>query len=135
MLTLVEQNQSLVDMAGKLHEEIEQKTKELKDIKSKLAEQAEYKPGVKTGHIYGQAYSATVQLKEYVKWDQQVLDNLRLKMGDIEFFKVFKWEFEPISKKLLDGALEFGQYGADIRTAFTTTAGSPQISFKKLEAD
>jgi hypothetical protein len=132
MLKLAE-NLSLVDLAGKLHEEIDVKTKELKEIKAKLAKAAEYKPGSKTGHIFGDNYSATVQLKEYVKWDQTALDTLRQTMGDEEFFKVFKWEFEPQSKKVLDGALEFSAFGADIKKTFTVTQGAPQISFKRLE--
>jgi hypothetical protein len=124
----------LIDRAGVIHAEIAQKTLELRDLKTVIAKMASYKEGSKTGHIDGELFSATVQLKENVTWDQNKLEALRVLMGEEEFFKVFQWKFEPKSKKILDGALEFGQFGNQIREAFTVSPGSPQLSFKKLES-
>ena len=127
--------QTLVDRAAILHEEIAAKDKELKELKQLLAEGvAVFKEGSKTGHAFGVRWHAIVSLKEYIKWDQAALDALRIKMGDESFFKVFKWVFEPISKKLLDGAIEFDKdFGGDIKAAFAVTPGAPSVTFKPME--
>jgi hypothetical protein len=125
--------ESLVDRAGALHEEIAVKDKELKEIKRTLAGMAEYKEGSKTGHVFGQRYHAVVSLKTNVKWDQDALDRLRRTMGDPAFFRVFKWAYEPVSKKVLDGAIDFGEHGEAIRATYTETEGSPQVTFKLME--
>jgi hypothetical protein len=125
--------QTLVDYAAKLHEEISAKDKELKEIKKKLAEKAEFKEGSKTGHVFGVRWHATVALKEAIKWDQDALRALRLAIGDEDFFKIFKFIYEPVSKKALDGAIDFGLHGEDIKKAFTITPGSPQVTFKPME--
>ena len=128
-----ESAQSLVDRAGALHDEISAKDKELKELKLRLAELADYKEGSKTGHVFCDKFHATVALKENVKWDQKALEALRIKMGDANFFKVFRWIFEPQSKKVLDGAIDFGEFGSEIKKAFTTSPGSPQVTFKPME--
>jgi hypothetical protein len=129
----VDEAKGLVDRAGALHAEISEKTEELRGLKAKLASLAEFKPGSKTGHIYGNHFAATVQLSETLKWDQKKLGALRVTMGDEEFFKVFQWKYEPVSKKLVDGALEFGKFGGAIKEALTVVAGSPQATFKIME--
>ena len=125
---------ALVDKAAGLKETIADLTEQLREINLTLAEQAAYKPGSKTGHIAGGHYAAKIQLKEYTKWDQDALAAARAKMGDDEFFKIFKWTFEPKSAKTLAGALEFGQHGRLIEAARTITPGSPYIIFEKLES-
>ena len=124
----------LVDEAAALKESIEAQTERLREINQELASQAEFKDGAKTGHISGTFYTAKVQLKENVKWDQAALETMRAKVGDSEFFKVFKWTFEPKSAKVLAGALEFGQHKEMIEAARTVTPGAPSVSFEKLES-
>jgi hypothetical protein len=123
----------LIDRAGALDVEVKRKTEELRSMKARLAELAEYKEGSKTGHAFGGRFKITVSLRENVKWDQEALNRLRDAMGDEEFFKVFEWAFEPRSKKLLDGAIEFGRFGEAIKGTFTTAPGAPQVTFKPIE--
>lgn len=122
-----------VDEAAILHEEIARMDKRLKELKRELAEMALFKDGSKTGHVYGAKWHATVGLKETVRFDQERLAELRTAMGDREFFRVFKWSFEPASKKLLDAAIEFGAHGEAIRRTFTVVPASPQVTFKPME--
>lgn len=124
---------ALVDRAAMLKESIAEMSEELRGINFQLAGQADYKEGSKTGHLIGRHYSAKVQLKENVKWDQAALNALRQTMGDEEFFKVFKWIFEPASAKTLAGALQFGQHGPLIEAARTVTPGTPYVTFEHLE--
>ncbi len=125
---------SLVDLAASIKESIAEMTEDLRRINQVLAEKAAFKPGSKTGHLAGRHFAAKVSLRENVKWDQDVLANVRQAMGDAEFFRVFKWEFKPASEKVLAGALEFGQHGHLIAAARTITEGAPQVSFEKLES-
>ena len=129
----IESVAALIDRAGALDAEVKRKTEELRTMKARVAELAEYKEGSKTGHAFGGRFKITVSLRENVKWDQDALNKLRDKMGDEEFFKVFEWAFEPKSKKLLDGAIEFGRFGEAIKGTFTTTPGAPQVTFKPIE--
>jgi hypothetical protein len=124
---------SLADRAGALHEKIREMTAELDRLKEELAPLAEFKPGSQTGHLTGTRWAVTVQKKENVKWDQGKLDGLRAVMGDDRFFEVFKFTYEPVSKKASDGAIAFGAFGKDISGAMTVTAGKPYVSFKIME--
>lgn len=125
---------ALVDRAAALKEIIAEMTEDLRRINLTLAERAEFKPGSKTGHLAGRHFAAKVALRENVKWDQSALAAIRERMGDAEFFRVFKWTFEPLSAKVLAGALEFGQHGHLIAAARTVSDGAPQVSFEKLES-
>ena len=124
---------SLVDEAAALHEEIAAKDKRLKELKRTLAEMAVFKDGSKTGHVFGTRWHATVGLKETVKFDQAALATLRADMGDREFFRVFKWSYEPVSKKELDGAIAYGEFGEAIKRTFSVSPASPQVTFKPME--
>ena len=124
---------TLVDRAALLHEDIAEKTAQLKEIKAKLAHLATYKEGSATGHIYGSRFSATVTLKKNVKWDQNKLVALRDEMGDDIFGKIFTWEYKPISQREVDAAMAHGRFGESIKGCFTSTEGSPQVSFKPME--
>jgi hypothetical protein len=126
--------QQMVDWAALLKEKIATQTEELRKVNLELVKQAEFKDGAKTGHAYGQHYSAKVQLKENVKWDQDKLAGIRSAMGDAEFFKVLTWKFEPKNAKTLAGALEFGQHKELIEGARTVTEGSPTVTFERLES-
>ena len=125
---------ALVDRAAQIKEQSADAAEELRRINLILAERATYKPGSKTGHVTGRHFAAKVSLRENVKWNQEQLNDIRRAMGDAEFFRVFKWTFEPISSKLLAGALEFGQYAELIAAARTVTKGAPQVSFERLES-
>jgi hypothetical protein len=121
------------DRAGQLHEEIRRKTEELSELKAELAREAVYKEGCRTGHLAGNVFAVTVQLRETVKWDQKALESLRGEMGDGDFFKVFRWTFEPDSKKALDAALEYSPWARKIRDAFKASPAAPSVTFKRME--
>lgn len=124
---------ALVDQAAALKETITDLTEQLRRVNLTLAERADYKPGSKTGHLSGRRYVARVQRKDYVKWDQGLLHDAREVMGDVEFFRVFKWTFEPKNAKTLAGAMEFGTHAELIQSARTVTEGTPYITFERLE--
>ena len=124
----------LVDQAAELKEEISVKTERLRNLNVEIAGQAEFAEGSKTGHAFGCHYSAKVALKENVKWDQVKLEALRAKIGDEDFFKIFKWTFEPKSAKTLAGAVEFGGHSREIEAARTVTAGTPYVTYERLES-
>lgn len=123
----------LIREAAALEAEIKAKTEKLKELKLKLAALAEFKPGSKTGHLVGGGCKVKVQVKEYVKWDQDKLSQVR-SFNPAKFAEVFKAEFKPISKKTLDGFLEHGNRNmADgVRWAMTVTPGAPQVTFESL---
>lgn len=125
---------ALVDRAALLKDKITTLTDELRQINETLAGTADFKPGSKTGHISGRHFAAKISLRENVKWDQPRLNEARAVMGDAEFFRVFKWTFEPVSAKTLAGALEFGQHAELIEAARTVTEGTPYVTFEKLES-
>lgn len=124
----------LVDRAALLKEELAGKTEELRQINQTLAARGEFKPGSKTGHLIGRHYQAKIQLKENTKWNQELLSDARELMGDEEFFKVFKWNFEPKNAKALAGALEFALYAEFIEAARTVSPGQPSLVFEKMES-
>lgn len=124
---------ALVDKAARLKEELADKTEELRQINLTLAGRGEFKPGSKTGHLIGRHYRAKIQLKENTKWDQDLLNGAREVMGDEEFFRVFKWNFEPKNANALAGALEFGKHAEIIETARTISEGSPYVTFERME--
>ena len=66
-------NDALIREAAALDAEIRGKSEKLKELKLKLAALAEFKPGSMTGHLVGGGHKVKVQVKEYVKWDQDKL--------------------------------------------------------------
>ncbi|UQZ90856.1 hypothetical protein C4J81_17225 [Deltaproteobacteria bacterium Smac51] len=124
---------ALVDMAAAIKEEITTQTEKLRQINLILVDRAIYKSGSKTGYAAGRHYSAKVQIKENESWDQEKLEAARTKMGDVDFFRVFKWDFRPVSAKILSGAIEFGAHAELLKAARTIKPGAPQVSFDLLE--
>ena len=126
-------NDALIREAAALDAEIKGKSERLKELKLKLAALAEFKPGSMTGHLVGGGHKVKVQVKEYVKWDQDKLDQVR-SFNPAKFNEIFKPEYKPISKKTLDGFLEHGNKNmADgVRWAMTVTPGAPQVTFESL---
>ncbi len=126
-------NDALIREAAALDAEIKSKTARLKTLKVQLSALAEYKPGSKTGHLVGGGHKVKVQVKEYVKWDQDKLDQVQ-SFNPAKFSEVFKTEYKPVSKKTLDGFLEHGNKNMvdGITWAMTVTAGAPQVSFESL---
>lgn len=109
--------------------------KRLQNINKQLADIAEYKEGSNTGHIYDSNLHVKVQRKTNVKWDQKELNRARTALGDDIFFEVFKWKYEPASKKALDGFMQYGDKTCVdlVRGAMTETPGTPAVEYELLE--
>lgn len=135
VLMMEPEHVALIREGAGLKNEIDSKTKRLREINKQLAELAEYKAGSKTGSLVGAGYKVKVQLKETISWDQDKLDDTRQCLGDEVFFKVFKWKFEPQSKKDLDGFLEYAdeKYRSPILGAMTVKPAQPQVKYERLE--
>lgn len=124
---------AMVDRAAWLKERANQLTQELRELNLCLAGRGLFLPGASTGYVYGHCYRAKIQLRENIKWDQTLLTSARAQMGDDEFFRVFKWVYEPHSAKILAGALDFGRFGDLLGAARQVSAGAPGVTFEKIE--
>lgn len=127
---------SLVREGSAIKAQIDVSQARLKEINARLAEIAEYKPGAKTGMVIGSGVQAKVQLKEYEKWDQEKLEQARALLGDELFFRLFRWEFSPRSKRELDGFLGFApeNHRRAVLDALTVKPGAPYVTYERMEA-
>jgi len=115
-----------------LKAEVEQKTARLRDLAKQIAAVATFPEGKNTAHMVSGGYDFTIQRKENTRWDQKVLRNTRIQLGDDLFFKLFDWEFKPITRTLkgfLDTNPDKAPY---IEAARTVSPGAPQISFEAI---
>jgi len=125
---------NIIDRAASLKQEIAEKTEELRACNLAIAKnEAEYKPGSKTGHAFGNNFKAKVQLKTNVTWDQEALEFHRFKLGEDMFFHLFKWKFEPREGKAIENFIKFNEYGPILAKARTEKEGTPSITFEKIE--
>jgi hypothetical protein len=125
----------LAQEAVALKERIGSAQDRLREIDEQLAAMAIFPKGKQTGTVEGDVFKIKVTLKEYSKWDQEALRQARGVLGDDAFFKVFTWEFKPISKKELDGYLKFAgdEYKNAVLNALTVTPGKPQVTYERVE--
>ncbi|MGE4442738.1 MAG: hypothetical protein AB7D27_14815 [Desulfomicrobium sp.] len=125
----------LIREGSALKEEIDEKSGRLREIHTRLAGLATFKDGKKTATVEGAGLRAKVQLKTYVKFDQEKVAFARTKMGDHAFSQVFGWTFKPRSQKDLDGFLAHGnpELVALVRDVMTITPGAPQVTYEPVE--
>ena len=126
--------ESLIDEGAALKAEVQEKTQRLREISAILAEQAQFPDGKNTAHVVGCNFKATVQRKENISWDQELLAQARAALGDGEFFGLFGWEFKPRAKKDLDGFLKHSPKAPLVHAAMVIKPASPSVSFTALEA-
>ena len=126
--------ESLIDEGAAIKAEVQEKTQRLREINAILAEQAQFPDGKKTAHLVGCNFQATVQVKENISWDQELLAQARASLGDGEFFGLFGWEFKPRAKKDLDGFLKHSPKAPLVHAAMVIKPASPSVSFTALEA-
>jgi hypothetical protein len=124
----------LVDLCGEAHEKLEIAKRDYEAIRDKVKAAAVYPAGKNTVHMEGGHWNIIVSRKESVKYFQDKLDALRRDIGDEEFFKVFKWTFEPVDKKTLDGAVNFSPHKDRIKETFLRSEASPTFVFKEQES-
>ena len=89
--------------------------------------------GKNTAHMTGQNHKVTIQRKETISWDQNQLGQARHELGDAMFFQLFGWEFEPKTKKNLDGFLAHSPKAPLVHAAMTIKPAAPYITFAALE--
>ena len=78
------------------------------DIAEVLEAHARFKEGSSTGHLSAGGFKITLTKKVNEKWNHPALETVRTALGDKMFFKIFKWEYKPTSKKDLDAFLLMG---------------------------
>lgn len=119
-----------IDEGARLKSEIQEHQTRLREINKILADSLEFN-GKKSTKAEGYSFVANVSLKESISWDQEALNQSRAKLGDEEFFKLFKWEFKPRAKKELDGFLNHNPNAEAIRQAMTIKPGAPSVTYKE----
>jgi len=126
---------ALIREGAELKETILQDESRLREINLRLAEMATFSEGKKTATVLGAGLKAKVQLKSYVKFDQEKVAIARLEMGDFDFSRVFTWTFKPRSQRDLDGFLAHGQaeHVKLVRDAMTITPGAPAVTYERIE--
>lgn len=109
-------------------EQMEVLNQRQEEITVELTAMAEYKDGSKTGHLYADDLHFSVSKRDNVTWDQALLDAGRVQIGNEAFFRIFKPEFKPQSKAVLDNALETAkEVYKPVLAAMTVKTGKPQI--------
>ena len=126
---------ALIREGAEIKAEIDEKSERLREINARLTSLAKFPQGKKTATLDGAGIRAKVQLKDYVKFDQEKLALARHEMGDDAFFKAFGWTFKPRSQKDLDGLLTYGkpEHVILIRAAMTITAGAPAVTYETVK--
>ena len=124
--------ENLIKEGFLLKQEITEKSKRLKDINAKIAKEAEFKPGSKTGKITCPGVEVKVQLKETVKWDQDRLKEIMSHFGDFHDF--FKTEYKP-DTKAVNGVLKNkdSEFAKALEWCRTVKPGSPYVTYSALE--
>ena len=104
-------------------------------INQQLARLAEYRDGSATGHIYAGDMHAKVVQRSNVKWHQPELEQARKAMGDDAFFKVFKWEYKPLSAKALNGFFDYGALAhvEAVKAACEESYGAPTVTYERVD--
>ena len=103
------------------------------EIADELAKIAVFRDGSNSGHLEAGGYKVTVTRRFNTRWVAEKLENARKILTDELFFRVFKWKYEPHSKKDLDAFLKYAapEFRSAILAAMETSPGSPGV---KLEA-
>ena len=128
-----QQVESLIEEGAMLKEELHAKQQRLREIGAILFDRAQFADGKNTAHIVGCRFKATIQRKENISYDQDMLAQARFALGDVDFFNLFGWEFKPKAKKELDGFLKHSPKADLIRSAMIIKPATPSVSFAALE--
>ena len=116
----------------RLREQIAALKAELEEVNQALARQARFAPGRATAYVEGQGCRARVVARSYEKWDQDKLNAARAVLGDGAFLALFRYVWEPVSRRSLTGFLDSAPDGqaALVRAALTTRT-VPVVIFEK----
>ena len=108
---------------------------ELEAVTLALARQARFAPGKATAYVEGDGCRARVVARSYEMWDQDKLNAARAAMGDNAFLSLFKYVWEPVSKRTLSGFLDNAplEQSALVRAALRTRT-VPVVTFEEGRA-
>ena len=109
---------------------------ELEAVNLALARRARFAPGKATAYVEGEGCRARVVARSYEKWDQTKLNAARAAMGDGAFLHLFKYVWEPVSKRSLSGFLDNAprEQTALVRAALSTRT-IPVVTFEEGSCD
>lgn len=129
----------IVNEAMKLKNEIAEKKERLSVLSKEIANAVTYKEGSATGHLHTPDCHVKVSKKSSVKWDQNLLNQARISLGNDDLFaQMFKWEWKPRDNKALKTflAVEKNQDCVNLITkAMVVTDAAPYITFEKIEKE
>lgn len=119
----------LFERGYSLKKTIDEMTAELKNINLRIADEAEYKPGSKTGHILTPDIQVIVSRRENVKWNPEKLQSIKSHFSD-RFDELVKFEIKPDARKIK-------QAGGEIERAFNwakeITPAQPTVSYELIK--
>lgn len=119
--------------AYKLEEEIRAKSIKLRNLKKKIVNMAEFDYGKRTATVCEDNIFAKIFLREFIKWDQNILEKIRNKIGDSAFFKLFIWEYKPVRRNFSSLACYFNDdLKADLKSAKQVYSRSPSIEIRLI---
>ena len=124
---------ALIEEGAALKASITEQTQRLREIGVILTDSAVFQEGKNTAHMTGSAHKVTIQRKETVNWDQDLLAQARAGLGDNAFFQLFGWEFKPRAKKELDGFLKHSPKAQLVHQAMIIKPASPAVTYTALE--
>ena len=105
------------------------------EIADELVKAAAFDDGSNTGHLLAGGFKVTVTRRFNTRWVTEKLENARKVLTDELFFRVFKWKYEPHSKKDLDAFLEYAapEFRAAILAAMETSPGRPGVKLEPAQ--
>ena len=103
------------------------------EIAEVMEARARFKEGSSTGHLSAGGFKITLTKKVNEKWSQPALEVTRKELGDEWFFKIFKWKYEPQSKKDLDAFLSMADASL-VKKVLAAREVNPGRTSVKIEA-
>lgn len=105
------------------------------EIAEELEKAAAFKDGSNTGHLVAGGHKVKIVRRFNTRWVADKLEVARAKLTDELFFKVFKWKYEPRSKKDLDAFLNLAapDFRAVILAAMETSPGRPGVEMEEIQ--
>jgi hypothetical protein len=126
--------EEIADRFGELRDEKHRIEGEMKALQKILIEQASFKDGAKTGHVFGHDYTVKVQIRSKQVWDQKKLKAAVDIIGETNFFKLFDWEYFPKKDKKspdymdMDTFIKMDQNGRILDEARSVKPEAPYVS-------
>jgi len=123
---------SILEEAYQLSNQIKLESKKLAELKSKLLKFVIPPTDKKSTTITMGDLKAKISFRTTTKWDQNLLEELRGRIGDNSFFNYFFWEYKPITNKISDKITFSDSTNQELfSTAKNTEQASPYIEISR----